>query len=150
MNPDIVKSPSQLADEARGTAGDAFDTAKNFAQASRAVSDDALSSVKDSLQDSADDAKVLGRDAASAARSYARDARQTGKDAIETGRAYAQDAVNAAGKKVADIKDQLSTARKQSEQYIMDQPVRATLIAAAGGAVLTALLVSFMRKSDRR
>jgi ElaB/YqjD/DUF883 family membrane-anchored ribosome-binding protein len=93
---------------------------------------------------------VLGHDAASAARSYVRDARQTGKDAIETGRAYAKDAVNAAGKKVADIKDQLSTARKQSEQYIMDQPVRATLIAAAGGAVLTALLVSFMRKSDRR
>jgi ElaB/YqjD/DUF883 family membrane-anchored ribosome-binding protein len=150
MNPDNVKSPSQLADEARGTAGDALDTAKNFAQASRAVSDDALSSVKDSLQDSADDAKVLGHDAASAARSYVRDARQTGKDAIETGRAYAKDAVNAAGKKIADIKDQLSTARKQSEQYIMDQPVRATLIAAAGGAVLTALLVSFMRKSDRR
>lgn len=150
MNPDNVKSPSQLADEARGTAGDALDTAKNFAQASRAVSDDALSSVKDSLQDSADDARVLGQDAASAARSYARDARQTGKDAIETGRAYAQGAVNAAGKKVADIKDQLLTARKQSEQYIMDQPVRATLIAAAGGAVLTALLVSFMRKSDRQ
>ncbi len=150
MNADNVKSPSQLADEARGTAGDAIDTARNFAQASRAVGDDALNSVKDSLKDSADDAKALGQDAAYTARSYARDAKQTGKDAIDTGRAYARDAVNAAGKKVSDIKEQLTTARKQSEQYIMDQPVRATLIAAAGGAVLTALLVSFMRGSDRR
>lgn len=150
MNEDNVKSPSQLADQARGTMGDAIDTARNFAQASRAAGDDALNSVKDSVKDGAEEAKALGQDAAMAARSYGRDAKQTAKDAMDSGRAYAKDAVNAAGKKVDDLKDQFSSARKQSEQYIMDQPVRATLIAAAGGAILTALLVSFMRSSDRR
>jgi ElaB/YqjD/DUF883 family membrane-anchored ribosome-binding protein len=150
MNADNFKSPTQLAGEARGIADDALDTAKNFAQASRAVGEHAMDSVKESVAGSADDAKALGQDAASAARRYGRDANQTAKDAIDTGRAYAKDVANAASKKVDDIAAQLASARQQSERYIMDQPVRATMIAAAGGAILTALFVSFMRGNDRK
>jgi ElaB/YqjD/DUF883 family membrane-anchored ribosome-binding protein len=150
MNADNFKTPSQLAGEARGIADDALDTAKNFAQASGAAGEHAIDSVKGSVAGISDDARALGQAAASSARSYGRDAKQTARDAIDTGRAYAKDAANAAGKKVDDIKGQLASARKQSEQYIMDQPVRATMIAAAGGALLTALFVSFMRGSDRR
>ncbi|MDM0116849.1 hypothetical protein QTI66_32495 [Variovorax sp. J22R133] len=46
------------------------------------------------------------------------------------------------------IKDQLNHALDVSRGYVTDNPVHAVLIAAAGSAVLTALLVIFMRGDD--
>jgi hypothetical protein len=62
-------------------------------------------------------------------------------------RHYAKDAVNATGQKVVDIKAKAGILKNQGSQYIADQPVRAALMAAVGGAALMALLVSAMRRN---
>jgi hypothetical protein len=67
-------------------------------------------------------------------------------------RAYAQDAVNATGRKIRPAGGPFGAfggLRWQGEHYVTDQPVRAALIAAAGGAVLTALLIAFVRGGRR-
>ena len=145
MPNDNVKTPSELADELKETGLAAADSAKNIAEASKNIGADAISSVKSS----AEDAKQLGRDAASAAGAYAREAAATGSDAVDSGRAYAKDAVNAAGRKIRDLRGQLQATRERSEQFVADQPVRAALIAAAGGAVFTAVLLSLLRGPRR-
>lgn len=145
MQSDHVKTPSELANELKQTGQAAADTAKNIAEASKSIGTDAINSVKSS----ADDAKQLGRDAVDLAAAYAHEAAETGSDAVDTGRAYAKDAVNAAGRKIRDLRGQLHATRERGEQFVADQPVRAALIAAAGGAVFTALLLSLMRNSRR-
>ncbi len=77
------------------------------------------------------------------------DAASRAKDAMQTARTYAKDGADAAGRKMQELKGQIGNVRRQGEQYVADQPVRAAWIAAAGGAVLTALLVSLMRGSRR-
>ncbi len=71
------------------------------------------------------------------------------KDAMQTARTYAKDGADAASRKMQELKGQIGNVRRQGEQYVADQPVRAAWIAAAGGAVLTALLVSLMRGNRR-
>lgn len=64
-------------------------------------------------------------------------------------RAYAQDAVNATGKKIRPPGSFFEGLRWEGEHYVTDQPVRAALVAAAGGALLTALLIAFVRGGRR-
>ncbi|MBS0452399.1 MAG: hypothetical protein JSS14_13910 [Proteobacteria bacterium] len=64
-------------------------------------------------------------------------------------RAYAQDAVNAAGRKIRPPGSFFEGLRWEGQHYVSDQPVRAALVAAAGGAVLTALLIAFVRGGRR-
>jgi ElaB/YqjD/DUF883 family membrane-anchored ribosome-binding protein len=72
-------------------------------------------------------------------------ARQAARQAIESGKEYAQNAVNAAGKKLTAAKEQMGRAADQGSQYVSEQPGRAVAIAAAGGAILGALLATAMR-----
>ncbi|VTU23884.1 hypothetical protein H6CHR_02081 [Variovorax sp. PBL-H6] len=72
-------------------------------------------------------------------------ARQAARQVIDSGKEYAQNAVNAAGKKLTSAKEQMGKAAEQGTQYMSEQPGRAVAIAAAGGAILGALLVSAMR-----
>ena len=145
MPNEYVKTPSELADELKETGAAAADSAKNFAEASKGLGEEALMSVKSS----ADDARRLGRDAASAASSYAREVGDIAGEAADTGRVYAKDAVNAAGRKIRDLRGQLHVTRERGEEYVAAQPVRAALIAAAGGAVFTAVLLSLLRGARR-
>ena len=72
-------------------------------------------------------------------------ARRAARDAVESGKAYAQDAVNAAGERLTAAKDQLARAADQGTRYVTEQPGRAVAIAAAGGAVLGAILMTALR-----
>ena len=98
--------------------------ARNYAQASSEVAPDALASA--SIRESV--------------REGLRQARE---------RAYAQDAVNASGRKIRPPGSFLDGLRWEGSHYVTDQPVRAALVAAAGGAVLTALLIAFVRGGRR-
>ena len=122
-----VKTPGQLADEFKDVGRAAADSARNIAQASKGIGQEAMHSVKSS----------------------AAEARQLGSDTVDTGRAYAKDAVNATGRKIRDLRGQWNVTRERGEQFVAEQPVRATLIAAAAGAVLTALLASALRRPRR-
>ena len=145
MEYDPTKTPSQLADEARQTGQEAANTAQGYARAASQIGQDGLSSIRSS----ADDAMQLGRDALDAAQAYAGDAKDLAGDAADTGRAYAKSAVDAAGKKIGQLKDRMDDARQTSAKYVADEPVRSVLIAAAGGALLTALFLAVMRGSRR-
>jgi ElaB/YqjD/DUF883 family membrane-anchored ribosome-binding protein len=72
-------------------------------------------------------------------------ASQAARQVIDSGKEYAQNAVNAAGKRLSAAKEQMGRAADQGTQYVSQQPGRAVAIAAAGGAILGALLVSAMR-----
>jgi hypothetical protein len=64
---------------------------------------------------------------------------------VQAGKAYAQDAVNAAGKKIESMQGQAADLKQRSVQFAADEPMRAVVYAAAGSAVLTAVLLLWMR-----
>jgi hypothetical protein len=115
-----TSSEAQAADQPP-----AFQSGKNYAQPSRESVPGALASA--SIRDSV--------------REGLRQARE---------RAYAQDAVNASGKKIRPPGSLFEGLRWEGQHYVTDQPVRAALVAAAGGALLTALLVAFVRGGRRQ
>ncbi|VWX60555.1 conserved hypothetical protein [Burkholderiales bacterium 8X] len=148
MESDYTKSPSQLGEDAKQTGRDAMDSARGYAQEAKETARDATQSIRSS----ADDAAQLGREALGTAKSYAEDAKKTARQAVDTGKAYAKDAVNAAGRKLGDLRGQVDVAKERGTRYINEEPVRAVMIAAAGGALLTALILAALRsdRSDRR
>ncbi|RZL48823.1 MAG: hypothetical protein EOP71_03655 [Variovorax sp.] len=74
----------------------------------------------------------------------AADAKDIASDAADSTRTYAANAVNAAGKKITDLKHKAADLQSASVQYVGDEPVKSVLIAAAGGALLTALFIKFL------
>ena len=91
-----------------------------------------------------EDADNLGH-RADAAQCYLQDAKAKVGAVAQTGKAYAQDAVNAAGKKIDDMKGQAADLKQRGMQFAADEPMKAVACAAAGSAVLTAVLLSLMR-----
>jgi ElaB/YqjD/DUF883 family membrane-anchored ribosome-binding protein len=72
-------------------------------------------------------------------------AKRAASQAVDSGKEYAQNAINAAGKKLTAAKEQMGRAAEQGNRYVSEQPARAVAIAAAGGAILGALLMTAMR-----
>ena len=91
--------------------------------------------------------EMLAKDAAS---DYADDAKDTARSAVESTKAYAKSAVSAASRKFDDVRGQVEEVKQKSTAYIADEPVRAVMIAAAGGALLTALFLVAMRGGGSR
>ena len=145
MESDNVKTPSQLADEAGNIGQDAVQAAQGYAQETGQIGKDAVQSIRSNLED----ARETGRQAAGTMAGLSADARDLAKDAADTGRAYARGAVNATGRKIRDFKGRMSDVRESCTHYIADQPVRSSLIAAASGAALMALLLALGRSRRR-
>lgn len=129
MAADSIKTSSGLADEAEQTAQEALQAAQGYARGSGRIARDAIPSIRSNVEEARDDAKEIAEDVAL------------------TGRAYARNAVNATGRKIRDFKGQVTHAKDSCLQYIAEEPVRASLAAAASGAVLMTLLLSLMRGS---
>jgi hypothetical protein len=49
----------------------------------------------------------------------------------------------------AQIQDQVAAAQARCTRYIAQEPVRATLVAVAGGALVTGLLLATLRGARR-
>jgi hypothetical protein len=145
MESDNVKTPSQLAGEVKQTAHDALQAAQGYAQESGRIGRDAVQSIRSNVED----AKEVGLQAAGTVAGLSNDAKDIARDAAQTGKVYAKDAVNATGRKIRDFRGQVNHARESCVQYVADQPVRASLIAMAAGAVVTSLLLSTMRGRRR-
>lgn len=141
-----AKTPSQLAEEAKQTGRDAAQAAEGIAQEAKAIG----ASTAQSLRANAEDAKATGREALDTAKGLANDARDIAGDAAATGRRYAKDAVGAASAKLRGLSNQASELQVACTRYVAAEPVKSILYAAAGGAAVTALLISFMRGSGRR
>lgn len=95
-----------------------------------------------------DDADEIGRRTADAAQGYFQEAKGKANAAAQAGKAYAENAVNAAGKKIDDMKDQAAALKQRGMQFVADEPLKAVACAAAAGGVLTAVLMS-LRRSRR-
>jgi ElaB/YqjD/DUF883 family membrane-anchored ribosome-binding protein len=117
-----TKTPSQMAEEARQTANDALDTTRAYAQ-----------------------------NAVNAAGEKVRDLRREAEPTVEQLAARVQQAVqrglDAASTTSARAQRRLEQAADVTGRYIADQPVRSVLVAAAAGAVITALIVLASRRS---
>lgn len=142
---DNAKTPAELADEAAKLGSEASDTVQGYAQAAKQTTRAAAESIAPHVEE----AKRLGNRAAADAKAYVGQAKETVKAAMDTGRVYAKDAVNAAGKKIDDLKGQIDQAKQAGAQYVIDEPVRAVVMAAVGGALITALFLAAMRGGRR-
>jgi ElaB/YqjD/DUF883 family membrane-anchored ribosome-binding protein len=118
-----VKTPSQLAEDARQTAADAIDTTRAYAQ-------NAVNAAGEKVRDLRRDAEPGGEQLAA----RVQQAVQRGLDAASTTSARAQ--------------RRLEQAADVTGKYIADQPMRSVLIAAAAGAAITALIVLASRRRD--
>lgn len=116
MANEYVKTPSDIAAEARQTGRDA-------AQAIEGQAAEALDT----------------------ARGVAADAKDIAHDASTTGKVYARSAVDAAGRKLGLWQDKVAAAQESCTRYIAQEPVKSTMIAVAGGALLTGLLMAAVR-----
>jgi len=97
----------------------------------------------------AEGAEQFGHAASNNAKEIASDLKQVAGEAAATTRAYAKDAVNAAGKKIEDLKGQVGQSTDYIVKAINEDPVKAVLIAAAVSSVVTAVLLSATRSSRR-
>lgn len=90
----------------------------------------------------------------------AEEARRTGRDAAElaadsaaTGSAYAKEAADSAiasaRTKARDLKAQWDQAGESCARYIAEEPMKSVLFSAAGGALLTTLVVAALRGGRR-
>jgi ElaB/YqjD/DUF883 family membrane-anchored ribosome-binding protein len=79
------------------------------------------------------------------ARGIAADAKDVASDAAATGKAYARGALDEAGKKIAGLRERAAGWEASCVKQIEAEPVKAVLIAAAGGALLAGLLLAFDR-----
>jgi ElaB/YqjD/DUF883 family membrane-anchored ribosome-binding protein len=123
FNSKPVETTNTLADQAADTATDAIKTTQRAANST-------LDSLNSTVQDLRRQAAPLLNRAAESANAYL----QQGLDAVHDG----SDKVRA----------QARSASTRTVNYIKDEPVKSILIAAAAGAVLTALVQIASRSRD--
>lgn len=142
---DDAKTPSQLADEARQAGRDASTAASGLADEAKTIAGDTVQA----LRSSASDAKATAGEALDTVRGIAADAKDVAADAVGTGRVYAQDAVNEVGRRIVNLRERAAEWQESCAKQIAAEPVKAVLIAAAGGALLAGLLLAFDRSGRR-
>jgi ElaB/YqjD/DUF883 family membrane-anchored ribosome-binding protein len=123
LNTQNAEPTNTLADQAANTATDAIKTTQRAANST-------LDSLNNTVQDLRRQAAPLLNRAAESANAYL----QQGLDAVHGG----SDKVRA----------QARSASTRTVNYIKDEPVKSILIAAAAGAVLTALVQIASRSRD--
>lgn len=95
-----------------------------------------------SMRRSMDAADAVGRNAANAAQGCLQDAEDSAGSVADSAKTYARNAVDAAGQKIQGMKEQAADLRAKGQRYVMDEPIKAIICAAAGGALVTALLIA--------
>jgi len=140
LNPTTNNTDAQ--EDTGGSSGSAWGDTRELShpsQSSQTRDDDA------SIRGAREDADSFGRRAADATQGYLQDAKAKASATVQAGKGYAQDAVNAAGKKIANMKGPAADLKQRGMQFAADEPMKAVAYAAAGGAVLTAVLMTLMR-----
>lgn len=91
-------------------------------------------------------ASDMARDGAMSRNNYSGEGRTGGRQTVESAKSYAREAMTTAGDKVDGLKAKASQLKDQGSHYVAEQPVRSVLMAAVGGAALTALFVAAIRR----
>ena len=103
--------------------------------------------LSDQAQSGAQGASAMARDGAMSQNNYSGEGSTGGRQALESAKSYAREAMTTAGDKVDGLRAKASELKDQGSHYVAEQPVRSVLMAAAGGAALTALLVAAIRRN---
>ncbi len=144
MERDSLNQPTDSAD-AQGSTGEssgpAWGDSREAGQARQRGDGDGAS-----MRKATEDADSFGRSAADATQGYLQDVKAKASSTVEAGKSYAQDAVNAAGKKIDSMKGQAADLKQRGTQFATDEPMKAVAYAAAGSAVVTAVLMTLMRR----
>ena len=98
-----------------------------------------------SIRSAREDADSFGRKAADATQGYLQDAKAKASATVQAGKEYAQDAISATGQKIDRVKSQATDLKQRGMQFAADEPMKAVAYAAAGGAALTAVLMTLIR-----
>ena len=145
MESNSSNTPTDTADaqaNAAGSSGSAWSDSREPSQPSQGSQPRGDGA---SMRGARKGADSFGRKATDTAQSYLQDARTTASATVQAGKEYAQDAVNAAGKKIDSVKDGATNLKQRGLQFAADEPMKAVAYAAAGSAVLTAVLLIWMR-----
>lgn len=103
--------------------------------------------LSEQAQAGAQDAFNQAQDGVKSRNGYPGESKAAGREALASAKAYAREAVTAAGEKASGLQAKARELKNQGSHYVAQQPVRSVLMAAAGGAALTALLVAKIRRS---
>jgi hypothetical protein len=87
-----------------------------------------------------DAADAVGRNAV--ALGDVQDAKNKAGSVPDSAKTYARNAVGAAGERIQGAKEKAGDLRAMGQQYVMNEPIKAVFCAAAGGALITALLLA--------
>ena len=140
------QDPHTGSADARASAGNPSDSSQSpWNPAQPRQSSQSGGGAAASMRLAGEDADDVGRKTADSAEGYLNDFQAKAADVAQQGKAYAKDAVNAAGNKVETMKTQAADLKKRGIQLAAADPMKAVAYAAAGSAVLTALLISFTR-----
>lgn len=123
-----------------GSAWGAWDETREPSQGSQSGDDDA------SIRRAREDADSFGRGAVDTTQVYLQNAKKAVPSAtVQAGKGYAQDAVKPAGQKINSMKGQAADLKQRGLQFAADEPMKTVAYAAAGGAALTAVLMTLVR-----
>jgi ElaB/YqjD/DUF883 family membrane-anchored ribosome-binding protein len=135
---DDTQTVSQLADEAHQVGRDASTAASDLAGEVKTIAANAT----EAWRTTAADATATAGEALDTVRGVA-------ADAAGTGRAYAQEAVHEARRTMTSLRERAGEWQASCVKHIAAEPVKAVLMAAAGGALLAGLLLVFDRPALR-
>lgn len=129
MDPNTLRTASELAADAEQISGDAKQAAQGYVSESRRIINDAAASIRPKAQEFKD----LASEAADTAAGLARDAGDLSRSATRTAKVYASQ-----GAQVA--RDRMVRMAGTTRQYVADNPLLATLAAVATGAAIMVLM----------
>lgn len=108
------------------------------------------SGVRPAIEEAGQAVKTAVSDVASQTRQSvgkaAEKVQRAGVQAVGATKAYANEAVDAAGRRLRDVRTRLETAKTSTNQYIHEDPVRAVTMAAIAGALLSAAFMLLARR----
>lgn len=125
-----------------GSAGPAWgvrDETREPGRGSQTGDDDA------SIRRAREDTDTFGRRGVDTTQVHLQDAKAAASATVQAGKSHAKDAVNSAGKKIDSMKAQAAGLKQRSLQFAADEPMKTVAYAAAGGAALTAVLMTLGR-----
>jgi ElaB/YqjD/DUF883 family membrane-anchored ribosome-binding protein len=147
MSNTIAPTPEDLADDARKLGQEAISAASGIATEAKAIVGDSTETVGERVED----VKELAGEAADTVRGLRADLADLARETRQVVGTYTRQVVDAAAERLAAAKEGVVNGRELCEDYVKREPVKAALIAAAAGAILTKLLlIALTSRSSRQ
>jgi len=135
MEPNDIKTASELAAEAARTADEAGQAAQGYVSESKRIVREAAASIRPSVGEF----KQLAAEAADTTGGLAHDAHDLSRDAMRSVGGYAARSLRMARDQMLRLSGQMEDGTNACRQYVASNPMKAALAAVATGALLMTL-----------